>query len=105
MRKSGFLICSRTKPQSAPGLLAGIARERSEKFTAVFGIAPLVSVKFIVKTARLGRHPDFLQRFLQVDDDLAAVGKAQSYHATRSLVVDVGIGLIVDPVARQFNRL
>ena len=40
-----------------------------------------------------------MQRFLQVDDDLAAVGKADADHAARALAVQVGIGGVVDAVA------
>ena len=53
--------------------------------------------------ARAGRHPNFLQRFLQVDDDLAAVGKGQGNHAACALVVDVGVARVIDAVAGQFN--
>ena len=49
------------------------------------------------------RQPDLVQRFLQIDDDLAAVGKGQRDHATHALVVDVGIGLVVDAVTRSFH--
>jgi predicted small lipoprotein YifL len=56
-----------------------------------------------MKATRFGGHPDFLQRLLQVDDDLAAVCKGQGDHAARTLVVDIGIGVIVDAVACQLN--
>jgi predicted small lipoprotein YifL len=49
--------------------------------------------------ARLGGHPYFMQRFLQVDDDLAAVRKAEVYHAAGALVVNIGIRFIIDSVA------
>ena len=45
-----------------------------------------------------------MQRFLQVDDDLAAVGKHQSDHAPDTLVVDVSIAVVVDAVTGQFHR-
>jgi predicted small lipoprotein YifL len=51
-----------------------------------------------------GGQPDLVQRLLQVDDDLAAVCKDQRHHAADTLVVDVGIGLLVDLVATAFDR-
>ena len=44
-----------------------------------------------------------MQRLLQVDDDLAAVGKGQRDHAAGTLVVDVGVALVVDAVTRQLH--
>jgi sugar diacid utilization regulator len=42
---------------------------------------------------------------LQIDDDLAAVVKAQRDHAAGALVVDVGVRFIIDAVASTFYRL
>ena len=58
-----------------------------------------------MKTAGPRGQPYFLQGFLQVDDDLAAVFKRQRHHAAGALVVDIGIRLIVDPVAGYFHGL
>jgi predicted small lipoprotein YifL len=58
-----------------------------------------------MKAARARSHPDFLQRLLQIDDDLAAVVKAQRDHAAGTLVVDVGVRFIIDAVASTFYRL
>ena len=58
-----------------------------------------------MKTAGPRGQPYFLQGFLQVDDDLAAVFKRQRHHAAGALVVDIGIRLIVDPVAGYFHSL
>ena len=84
--------------------MACVLCQRRKKFTAVFGVQPLVALEFVVKTTRSGGHPDFLQRLLQVDDDLAAVGKGQRDHAACALVVNVSITRIVDAVAGQLNR-
>ena len=46
-----------------------------------------------------------MQRLLQIDDDLAAIKKRQRDHAAGALVVNVGIGPIIDPVAGQLDRL
>ncbi len=40
---------------------------------------------------------------MQVDDDLAAVGKGQGDHAAHTLVVDVGIGGFVEMVTLGFH--
>ena len=56
-----------------------------------------------MKTACSGRHPDFLQRFLQVDDDLASVRKGQRNHAAGALIVNVYIAGIVDAVTSQLD--
>ena len=57
-----------------------------------------------METTRSGSHPDLLQGFLQVDDDLAAIGEGQGDHAAAALVVDVGISGIVDAVASLLNH-
>jgi predicted small lipoprotein YifL len=46
-----------------------------------------------------GSHPHFVQRLLQIDNDLAPVSKRQCHHATGALVVYIGIGFVVDTVA------
>lgn len=45
-----------------------------------------------------------MQRLLQVDDDLAAVGKHQRHHAAGALVVDIGQVGIVDAVTVGLDR-
>ena len=56
-----------------------------------------------MKAARPGGHPDFLQRFLQVDNNLTPVGESQRDHAARALIVNVGIAGVVDAVAGLLN--
>ena len=50
-----------------------------------------------------------MQRLLQVDDDLAFVGKHQGDHPAGALVVDVdvctGLGFVIDAVTVRFHRL
>ena len=46
-----------------------------------------------------------MQGLLQVDHNLAAVGKHQSDHSADPLVVDVDIGNLVDPVATRLDAL
>jgi predicted small lipoprotein YifL len=58
----------------------------------------------IVVAAGPGRQPDFLQRFLQIDDQLASVSESDRDHAADALVVDVGIGCIVDAIATALDR-
>jgi predicted small lipoprotein YifL len=45
-----------------------------------------------------------MQRFLQVDDDLAAVGKHQGNHAPGALVVNVGLGAVIDVITCGLDR-
>ena len=54
--------------------------------------------------AGLGGHPDLLQRFLQVDDDLALVCKGERDHGSDALVVDIGVAFVVHPVAMCLHR-
>ena len=103
MRKNEFSTCSRIKGQRLSRLLAGIAGKTVKKFTGVLGIRPLTVDAPEVKAAGFGCHPYFLQGFLQINDDLAAVGKGQRDHAAGALVVNVCIGLIVDPVACELD--
>jgi hypothetical protein len=51
-----------------------------------------------MKTTGLGRQPDFLQGFLQVDDDLAAVREGQGDHGAHTLVVNIGVAFVIHPV-------
>jgi hypothetical protein len=54
-----------------------------------------------VKTTGFCCHPTFLQRLLQVDDDLAAVGKSPA-SAVRWL--SRSISLLLSAVATQFSE-
>jgi predicted small lipoprotein YifL len=58
-----------------------------------------------VKAAALGCKPDFVQRFLQIDDDLAAVSKHQRHHATAALVINVRLGAVVDAITIGLDGL
>jgi hypothetical protein len=44
-----------------------------------------------------------MQGFLQIHNDLAAVGKRDGNHAPHPLVIDVCIGFIVDSIATGLN--
>ena len=65
---------------------------------------PVCAAQLVVKAPRLSRHPHLMQRFLQVDDDLRAVGECQRDHAAHALVVHIGVALFVNAVAAQFDR-
>lgn len=94
-----FLTCSGTEEaQFQARLFAGASGQLAEELALALGIHPLLAVEFEVKTACPRSHPDFLQRLLQVDDDLAAVGKCEGDHTAHALVVDVCIGVVVDAV-------
>ena len=77
-----------------------MARQIIEKFTGGFRVLPQLTRELVMESTGFGRHPDFLQRFLQVDDDLAMVCKGQRDHAARALIVNIGIGVIVEAIAR-----
>ncbi len=57
----------------------------------------------VVKSSAFGGQPNLMQGFLQIDDDLAAVGKHQGNHAASALVVNVGLGVVIDPVTTGLN--
>ena len=44
-----------------------------------------------------------MQRLLQINDDLAPIGKHNGHHAACSLVVQIGNHLVVDSVAIALN--
>jgi len=94
-----FWICSGTSEfQREARLLAGRLGELAEEFALAFGVHPMLAVKAIVKPARPGSHPELLQRFLQVHDNLAAVGESQCDHAAYALVVNVCVRGVVDAI-------
>ncbi len=47
-------------------------------------------------------QPHFVQWFLQVHNNLAAVAERHGDHATHALVVDISIGCVVDAVTMGF---
>ena len=59
-----------------PGLRGRLARQVGEKLLAGLGVDPGGAVVAEVIAARPRRQPDFLQRLLQVDDQLAAVAES-----------------------------
>jgi predicted small lipoprotein YifL len=80
-----------------------MTRQGPKKFALTFGVCPLHVIKSEVKATPFGSQPDLMQWFLQVDDNLAVVGKDQGDHASRSLVVDIGSGFVVDTVATRLD--
>ncbi len=61
------------------------------------------TVKSVMKTTATCGQPNLVQGLLQIDDDLAAIGKCERDHASHALVVDVGIGTIVEHITAVFN--
>ena len=59
--------------------------------------------KPVVVAARPGRHPHLVQRLLQIDHDLAAIGKGQGDHAPRALAVHIGIRGVVDAITTALD--
>ena len=103
-RKRESSTCSRTEAERQAGLSAGILPQLHPKIALALGVHPGLTVVAIVVTATAGGQPHLMQRLLQVDHNLTAVGKHQSDHATHALVVDIGIGGFVDAVAMLFDR-
>src|SRR6478609_5355519 len=91
--------CSGTEFQRLAGLLAGVTAQVGKEFAAALAVAPGLAVELVVEAAGAGGEPHFLQRFLQVDDDLAAVLEGERDHSAHPLVVDVRVALLVDSVA------
>ena len=79
------------KYQAHPRLRRGVAAQTFKELAAALGVLPDTAIMPVVIPPRLGRHPDLMQWLLQVDDDLAAIGKAQGDHPARPLIVDVRI--------------
>ena len=86
-------------------LQAGIPAELLPELALAFGVLPGCAVKTVVVTAALRRQPDLVQRLLQVDNQLAFVGKAQGDHAAHALVVYVQVVLIIELIAQGFQSL
>ena len=86
-----------------PACARRLARQVAEEFLAGLGVDPGAAVVPVVVAAGARRQPDFLQRLLQVDDQLAAVAKGDRDHAAHALVVDIGVGRVVDAVAAALD--
>ena len=89
----------RLKLQCGARLGGGKARQVLKELPFAFGVLPKAILEFVVIAARFGRHPNFVQRFLQIHNDLRAVAERDGDHAAHTLVVEVGIGFIVDAIA------
>jgi hypothetical protein len=57
-----------------------------------------LSIKPKVVATTASRQPHFLQRLLQIDHDLAAVGESHSHHAPAALAIDIGVCAVVQAV-------
>ena len=79
-------------------------RQTGKKLALALCITPFIAIEFVVISTRFGRQPNFMQWFLQVDHNLAAVGKHQGHHATHALVVNVSCTVVVDTVATGLHR-
>ena len=60
------------------------------------------AIKFVMKPTTTSGQPHLVQGLLQVDHDLAAIRKSERDHAARALIVDVGIGVVIQTVAADF---
>ena len=85
--------------EGLPGLLAGIAAQVGEELAVALGVDPVRPVEPVMEAAGARGHPDLVQGPLQVHDDLAAVAEGDRHHPADALVVDVGLGLVVDAIA------
>jgi predicted small lipoprotein YifL len=100
------LICSGISEfQGLTCLLTRELRQVFKEFALAFGVHPLLSVEAVVEATGSSGHPQLLQGFLKVHNDLAAIGKAEGDHAAHPLVVDIGIGGIVDAVAGSLHSI
>ena len=77
--------------------------QTAEKLALALGIHPLPGFQLKVKPTRLGRQPDFMQRLLQINNDLTLVWKNECDHASYPLIVDVCQGGVVDVVTAALN--
>ena len=105
------LIVQALQPQSDSGLksqrrarlLFSIPTQPVKEFAGTFGILPGGAIKPVVVSAGLCGHPHLMQRSLQIDDDLGAVGKCQCHHAACALAVHIRVPRVVDAIATTFN--
>jgi predicted small lipoprotein YifL len=98
--------CSGTEEvQCQSGLFAGRTGELIKEFACSLGVNPMSAVESVVEAAGASGQPDFLQRLLKIHDDLAAIGKGEGDHATHALVVNIGVGGIVDAITSAFYCL
>lgn len=79
------------EPKRQPRLRARAAAETCEKFACAFRVLPGSAVKPIVVAPGSRCHPHLLQRLLQVDDDLTAIGEGQRHHPPTALVIDISV--------------
>lgn len=84
-------------------LFACKARQIFEKFAVPLGVQPLPVIKFKVVTAGLCGHPYLLQRFLQIDNNLAAVCECESHHAAHALIINIGQAFVIDSIATRLD--
>ena len=84
-------------------MFAGRLGELLKEFALALGVQPLLAVEPVMKSTGAGSHPQLLQGFLKVHNDLAAVGKGERDHAAHPLVIDIGFGRIVDAVTTAFH--
>jgi hypothetical protein len=80
-----------------------VAREVFKELALSFGVLPLPLFELVMVATRLGSQPHLMQGLLQIHNDLAAVTEREGDHAAHPLVVDVGIGLVIDAIATALN--
>ena len=82
---------------------AGVLAAAAQRI-ALFGISPDTAVKAeVVSPERAAIHTSC--NGFWIDDDLAPIAEHQGDHAARTLVVDIGVRCVVDPVAALLYRL
>ena len=75
--------------QRSAELTLRIRGELLPELSLPFGVLPGGAIKSIVVAAALRGQPNLMQRFLQIHNQLAAVGESQRHHAADTLVVNV----------------
>lgn len=109
-RKRKFWTCLKSKSagfkhQGLTRLRRGIGAELLPKLALTFCVLPMLPIETVVVTAAFCCQPHFLQRPLQIHNDLTAIGESECDHSAHTLVVDVVVGVIIQTVARGLQGL
>lgn len=84
-------------------LLRRVTAQAGKELPRAFGVLPRTAIKPIVVATGARGHPHLVQRLLQIDHDLAAVGERQGNHTAGALGIDISICGVIDQVTAALD--